>query len=376
MREIPATDRGAYNALFALHHFFPNSQRIRARRDKIRHRVADHLIARGPGKVLPVDRVDEISPTDFRREYLAKGRPVIIQNTAKTWPCTREWSFDAWKKKYSDRTIKLAHHKGLSDHEFVYEREVSEELNFGEFLDQVISGGMKYARFSPILEQLPELLRDFDQTFLRGMPGPLSIGTTFEAFIGGTGTFTPLHNAPTPFFFVNVCGIKRWALIPNHYFAILDPPPDGMSINHSQADFTKPDPDRYPGFENIDRYEAVVGPGEIIFIPSWLWHSVRNEQPTIGVRCGFIYPWSMFTESASLFFVRVFGARNPSLLQVLYYTLLKSDLTSRNKMLLQPRMHWNYSLLRWASNATDKSDPVRGRHFNRSGRFEQSRRST
>jgi hypothetical protein len=191
----------------------------------------------------------------------------------------------------------------------------------------------------------PELVGDFDTSFLRRMPGPLSLGTTFEAFIGGRKTFTPLHNAPTPFFFVNVCGIKRWALIPNHYLAVLNPSADGMSYNHSGASVDHPDITKFPGLDSIDRMEAVLEPGDLFFMPSWLWHSVQNEAATIGVRCGFIYPKSMFSESATLFMIRAFLARDPTLGQVLYHTLLKRDLPRRQNMLLQPKMYWNLDLL-------------------------------
>src|SRR5256885_3703001 len=50
---------------------------------------------------------------------------------------------------------------------------------------------------------------------------------------------------------------------------------------------------------------------------------------SIGVRCGFMYPKSMLTESRTLFLIRVFAARNPTLLQALYYTLVKRDLPER-----------------------------------------------
>jgi hypothetical protein len=303
--------------------------------------VAKHLAEGGPGKVVPVERVSSLSPQEFRTRYLATGTPVILDKGAANWPCTKSWSFDGFRRRFGDATLKLVHHKGLSDDDVMLEREYTDEMKFGDFLDQALTDGTKYMRFSPILEMFPELVGDFDMSFLRGMPGPMSLGTTFEAFIGGKKTFTPLHNAPTPFFFVNVCGIKRWALIPNHYLPVLNPAADGMSYNHSGADVGRPDAAAFPGLDHIDRMEAVLEPGDLFFMPSWLWHSVQNEAATIGVRCGFIYPKSMLSESATLFMIRVFAARNPTLGQVLYHTLLKRNLPQRKNMLLQPKMYWN-----------------------------------
>ncbi len=345
MRRISPHQRGVYNALFMLNHVAPGSARIQRWRDTVRLRIARHLEKDGPGKVLPVERVKGLSPREFRTRYLATGTPVILDKGAADWPCTKSWSFDRFRERFGSATLKLVHHKGLSDDDAILDREYTAEMNFGDFLDQALAGGTKYMRFSPILEMFPELVGDFDMSFLREMPGPLSLGTTFEAFIGGKKTFTPLHNAPTPFFFVNVCGIKRWALIPNHYLSVLNPAADGMSYNHSGADVGRPDATEFPGLASIDRMEAVLEPGDLFFMPSWLWHSVQNEAPTIGVRCGFIYPKSMLAESRTLFLIRVFAARNPTLGQVLYHTLLKRNLPERKNMLLQPRMYWNLAPL-------------------------------
>ena len=345
MRSIPLGDRALFNLLFALQHVEPAGGAIQALRNDVRTRIARHLGDGGPGTVTPVEEVAYLSPSAFRSRYLATGTPVIIKGGAAKWPCTQRWSFEQFQQRFGQASLKLVHHKGLADDDIVLEQEYTEEMNFGEFLDQVQRGGMKYMRFAPILEMFPELVDDFDRTFLSSMPGAKSLGTTFEAFIGGPNTFTPLHNAPTPFFFVNVCGVKRWALIPNHYLAVLDPPADGMSYNHSGADVNRPDPERYPGLESLDRLEAVLEPGDIFFMPSWLWHSVQNESPTIGVRCGLMIPQTMLSESATLFLIRVFAAHNPSLLRVLYYTMLKRNLPDRKDMLLQPKMYWNFKPL-------------------------------
>jgi cupin-like protein len=341
MRRISPRHRGIYNALFMLHHLAPASARVQRWRDTVRRRVAEHLEEGGPGKIIPVRRVKTLSPKEFRTRYLATGTPVILDKGAADWPCTKSWSFEGFRQRFGSATLKLVNHKGLSDDDPVLDREYTQEMNFGDFIDQTLADGTKYMRFSPILEMFPELVGDFDTKFLREMPGPLSLGTTFEAFIGGKKTFTPLHNAPTPFFFVNVCGVKRWALIPNHYLAVLHPSADGMSYNHSRADVGHPDTVAFPGLDAIDRMEAVLEPGDLFFMPSWLWHSVQNEEATIGVRCGFIYPESMFKESATLFLIRVFAAQSPTLGQVLYHTLLKRNLPQRTTMLLQPKMYWN-----------------------------------
>jgi ribosomal protein L16 Arg81 hydroxylase len=69
----------------------------------------------------------------------------------------------------------------------------------------------------------------------------------------------------------------------------------------------------FRGLDHVDRIEAVMQPGDILFVPSGMWHSVRNQSTTIGIRCGFVDPRGMATESVALGLVRFFAARNPTL---------------------------------------------------------------
>ena len=337
MKTIPLRHRGTFNVLFLLEHYFPKSQAIQQRKAVTRNRIVDHIRRGRRGQLTQVERVRDISASEFRSRYMSKGIPVILEEAARDFPLATRWSFDEFKRRYGEETIKLVQRKGVSDDDFIDEREFSEEIGFGEFVDQLLSGGRKYMRFSPLLEKFPELLDDFDHDFFKRMSGN-GWGVTYQLFMGGTGTFTPLHNAMTPFFFVNVCGVKRWLLIPNHYLAVLNPSADGFGYNHSGANADLSNSEEFPGVESIDRLHATLHPGDVLYLPSWMWHSVQNDSPTIGVRCGFIDLKGMALESSTLSFIRLFAARNPSTLEALYYVLFKPNLPERDKWLLTPKL--------------------------------------
>ena len=337
MNRVPWRDRAAFNRSFLLEHYFPNSDVVKRRREAARSRVVEQLRRQGAGKVTPVERQQGLSAKDFRRKYLSKGIPVILENGAAGWPLAR-WSFDGFRQRYGREMIKLVQRRGVAaDEEIVSGREFSEEIQFGAFLDQVQNGGGKYMRFSPLLEKFPELLDDFDHGFFKRMSGN-KWGLTYQLFMGGSGSFTPLHNAMSGFFFVNVCGVKRWELISNHYLAVMNPSADGFGYNHSKAQVDLSNLEQFPGFDCIDRMQAVMQPGDILYLPSWMWHSVKNDSPTIGIRCGFVYLKGMVTEAFTLSFIRLFAARNPSTFEALYYTLFKKNLAERNKWLLTAKL--------------------------------------
>jgi hypothetical protein len=323
-----------FNAAFFLEHYAPKSQWVQRRKASARASIVDHVQRLGTGTTSPVERRRDLSPEEFRRQYRSKGIPVILENQAGSWPLASRWSFESFRQRYGTETIKLVQQAGAADErDLVYGREFSEELSFADFLDHVLNGGGKYMRFSPLLEKLPELLDDFDHDFFRSMAGN-GWGLTYQLFIGGTGTTTPLHNDMSPFFYVYVCGIKRWTLVPNRYLAIMNPSADGRSINHTKARLDLTNLDEYPGFDRIDKMEAVLQPGDVLYTPSWMWHWVGNDAPTIGVRCGFIDVKGMLTHATTLSMIRLFAARNPSALEALYYTFFKRNLADRDKWLL------------------------------------------
>jgi hypothetical protein len=336
LRPVPLQERAIFNLMFFLEHYVPGNERVKAIKEGSRLRAAEHVQRGGAGKVVTVDRVRNISPVDFRERYLAKGLPVIIENGAADWPLAKRWSFDNFTERFGESTIRLTQRIGLSDDDWIDEHEYTEEVVFGEFLKQVRAGGRKYMRFAPLLEQFPELLDDFDRDFFREMTGH-AWGLTYQLFIGGQGSYTPLHNAITPFFFANVCGIKRWALISCRYLPIINPSP-GLGYNHSDARVGGPNDDRYAGFDSIDRMEAVLQPGDVLFNPPWMWHSVENDSPTIGVRCGFIYPRGMLAASLTLTLTRLFAARDPSLLEALRHALSNNGLRLRDVLSFSPKL--------------------------------------
>lgn len=320
MKRVPFGLRMRFGAAFFLQHYFGRSGWVQSLRQDAHTRIVANVRRSGPGKVIPVDRLKELSPEDFRRKYLSKGVPVVLAGAAKRWRCLQEWSFESFRQRFGHETIKLVNRKGLTDDDIVFDHEYTEEIGFADFLDQALAG-RKYMRFSPLLEKFPELRNDFDGKVFTRLMG-FNFGVTHHMFIGGPGTYTPLHNAITPFFFVNICGVKRWAFIPNQYLALLDPAADGFGYNHSGANVDLSNVEQFPGFDCIDRLEAVMEPGDVLFNPAWMWHCVKNDSATIGLRYGLYHPKSMVSESYLLFLVRLFAAQ-PNVFTGLYYSFFR-----------------------------------------------------
>ncbi|MFN8641326.1 MAG: cupin-like domain-containing protein [Candidatus Binatia bacterium] len=263
MRHVPLPIRAQYNVGFLLEHALPTSERVQRIKAAARGRIAEHVRRAGRGRVIPIARTAALTASAFRRHFLSTGTPVLVEGAAASWPLMERWSFEELDRRFGHETIKLVQRAGGAAAEDLVEgREFSEEMGFGAFLRHVNEGGRKYMRFAPLFEQIPELLDDFDHSFFREVVRS-RWGMSFQLFIGGGGTNTPLHNEMMPFFYLNVRGTKRWALVSNHYLAVLNPSADGLGYNYSTADLDFSDADAFPGIDCIDRIEVEMQPGDL-----------------------------------------------------------------------------------------------------------------
>jgi len=336
MRRLAASDRAVFTALFAVQHLLRNSRAVTEARDRARDRLVGRLEAGGPGRVVPVDRHDALDPGEFRRRYLRRGRPVVISGGVGRAAALEDLSFERLRQSHGAEMVKLVQKEGLTNEETRPDLEYSDVLPLSQVLDLVEAGDGEYLRFSPLLEQFPELLDHLDLASFRRLVSD-RWGFAFQLFIGGPHSSTPFHNSTIPFLYTQVAGTKRWKLVPNHYMAAMDPPATRLQYSHSRAAVDLSNVDELPWIGHVDHFEAVLEPGDVLFVPSWMWHGVENLSATIGVRCGFMYPPGAVRASATLTFLRV-AACDPGPLRWLWYSYVKTNLPQRDDLLLTSRM--------------------------------------
>ena len=108
-------------------------------------------------------------------------------------------------------------------------------------------------------------------------------------WIGGEGAFTPLHFDLTNNLLAQLTGTKRIVLIP---------PSQTRHLAHRRHVFSDVHdvtaPARlaaHPAARDILRYDLVLTPGDLLFIPIGWWHQVRSESfSTMLTYTNFLWP--------------------------------------------------------------------------------------
>jgi len=95
--------------------------------------------------------------------------------------------------------------------------------------------------------------------------------------IGMEGNVTPCHFDEQQNFFAQIKGYKRVILFPPSQFDCLYPhqachPHD----RQSQVDFENPDYSKFPKFKEAKGCEAILAPGDVLYIPVYWFHHVES----------------------------------------------------------------------------------------------------
>jgi histone arginine demethylase JMJD6 len=251
---------------------------------------------------LAVDRRSKLAVADFRAEYLARSRPVVVTDALDGWAAVGKWTPAMFAERYPEKIIAF--------------RDGS-QLPMRQFIDRVMASSpanpAPYWTNAPVREHFPELLADIDpqlryfspnwaaRRYLhRGMAASLHRGAAIEIYIGGSGgAFPVLHwdGLSTHAFLMQIHGVKRYWVWPPSETPNLYPNPEVPNTSPIR-DIDHPDLKKYPRFAQARGCSFTLSAGELLFVPSRWWHTARMETPSITLSINTVNAsnWSNFAE--------------------------------------------------------------------------------
>ena len=283
---ISRSQRFIYNCFQCIDHIFGRPigfKMTKGARRKFYHGLEKKAQDLPDGNFKQVDRVTDLSLDEFYDRYVSKGKPVVFSGRAKNWDCVKDWSFEYFKNLHGDDEIILVdQHKMDLSHQ---------STTLDHIIKDIEEGRENYYRFYPLLQRHPEHLSDFDVAWLRKHRKKNNRVESFQVFMGGKDSYTPLHNSCLSNLFVQTYGKKKWRLYSNKDIAVIDPDParniyrhapirkDNRSFNAFEENYEKP----FHLYQKLDGLETTLEPGDILYNPPHYWHTVKNIGASIGV---------------------------------------------------------------------------------------------
>ncbi|CAB4015110.1 Hypoxia-inducible factor 1-alpha inhibitor [Paramuricea clavata] len=133
-------------------------------------------------------------------------------------------------------------------------------------------------------------LNNFDYNWLLHVAFELGWSTNVlnMLFVGMPNVVTPLHYDIMQNVFIQLQGKKRFILFGPDQSTNLYPHPVGHPHDRqSQVDLDKPDYERFPKFRNVEALEAILEPGDVLYVPTNWWHHVESNKNNCTVSLNF-----------------------------------------------------------------------------------------
>lgn len=216
-----------------------------------------------------IDRRGGLTREIFAKEYLEPRTPVILVDLMDHWPARTKWTMEFFKQEYGGLMVPVfSDNVSKPGKQYMAPDKV---IPFREFLESIEQGPTNIRMFLfNIFKHAPELCNDFNMPtimdgFIRDFP---------FMFFGGEGSRVALHyDIDLSHVFLNQFhGRKRVVLFPPEQSKNIYQHPFTVA---SYIDVNQPDYQRFPALRQVQGYEAMLHPGETLFMPSGYWHYIE-----------------------------------------------------------------------------------------------------
>lgn len=252
------------------------------------HKAAALLNALGQLKRLDsraeaIDRRVNLSHAEFRDEYYAANRPVVISGLLTGWRALTAWTPAYLKQRVGDRVVEIMSGRDADPLYEIHATWHRSKIRFADYIDMVYAGGetndynlvanngfFQQPEMHPLLDDVAPI-----PSFLR----PVERGQQCFLWFGPAGTRTPLHHDTSNILAAQITGRKRYRMIPASQWQYVY----NRGGVFSDVDAEAPDFTRYPEFRNATIMDVVLEPGECLFVPVGWWHDVRALDISVTV---------------------------------------------------------------------------------------------
>ena len=280
-------------------------------------------------KVEPIDRVRDISPSDFREQYLLRKKPLIIERLSKQWPAYQKWTWAYFQQLAGDVAVPVYNNTRAGANVLVNGGD--DTMRFGDYLDMISKGPSEWRIFLfNLFKHAPELRDDFEfpTQYLKGV-----LKSYPMLFVGGAGSIAHMHYDIdlAHIFHTQFIGRKRILLLENNQGKYIYRMPGTVESAASFVNWQEGlDLEHFPALEHARGYTTILEHGETLFMPSGYWHHME------------------YLESGYAMSLRAMPETLSGKLNGLYHLV---GLRNFNNMLIKLRPEWWYHYKRRAARA-------------------------
>ena len=225
-------------------------------------------------EIIDIDRVDNITPEAFKKDYYDKRKPVIITGLSKSWPAYHKWTWDYFKSIVGTQTFGLYNNERAGAKTLVNGADAY--IPFGDYLDMVKKGPVELRIFLfNIFQHAPQIAEDiiwpdeYTPRFLKKYP---------MLFVGGAGSVAHMHYDIdlSHIFHTQFIGRKRVLLFENRQSPYIYKMPLTVESAASFVNWQENlDTEKFPALKFAQGYTTILEHGDTMFMPAGYWHHME-----------------------------------------------------------------------------------------------------
>lgn len=247
-----------------------------------------------------IERRNNLSYEEFAAEYLYPLKPVIVTDALRGWQALKRWTPAFFKQEFGNMRFRV--NEDSNQHAGYKGNETGTEFTMAGFIDRVLASTDEnpapYFRNRVLYDLFPSLKQDIeplpeyllpnwlpDRYLVRRVETILRRGAAIELFIGGKGSVFPtLHydGAGAHAFLMQIYGCKEFIVFPPDQERFLYPSFEQKNLSLLK-NIEHPDLKQFPLFGKAVPIKFILEPGELLFMPSHWWHTVKMLTPSVTV---------------------------------------------------------------------------------------------
>ncbi|MFN2329881.1 MAG: cupin-like domain-containing protein [Chromatocurvus sp.] len=234
---------------------------------------------RDAGDIFPWRPLASVAHADGSalRRAIRTRTPLVVTDLAADWPALERWTPERLSARYGTRIVRVYDASfGTPGRDYMASIDT---MTFAEFLDQTQARGRDLRMFLYNLShKIPELL---DDVYLPRVGLRFSRRFVFS-FFGCAGSTTPLH------YDIDMGDVLHTVIRGRRRIRLFPPEASAALYRHpctvrSYVDLDAPDFERFPALASAQGYEAILQPGQTLYMPGGWWHEFHYLEAGMGV---------------------------------------------------------------------------------------------
>jgi len=232
--------------------------------------------------VVPIPVATNISPEAFLRDYQQPQMPAILKGWMNDWPAAK-WDFDFFKQHFGHIPVQAAVDLTVGGLMDLYVDANVKDMSTSAFIDLVQDPRrskpcylyqMQASRFPGASEALrfptfPHLGEGYSTDY------------AMNVWLGSENTKLTFHFDLGDNFLAQIQGTKRVRLVRMKDSRCMYP--SRRNLTESEIDSDDFNAKTHPRFLDATVYEAILQPGDIVYIPKGCWHEVLSLTRSISI---------------------------------------------------------------------------------------------